>query len=244
MSGGIGSAYGLGTVHSGENFVLMRPKTCDAALPGIIYCHGAGELCAGFMNNPRSAIYAAMVQYGYTVLSCDLAGTQTWGNDTAMARIAEAKTYLQAQPKVSAGPVIMMGQSMGALNSLIYAKANPSNVICVIGMIPVIDVTDIHTNNRGGLASTINSCYSGGWSEATYGATKNPATIAAAGGFDDTRIQLWYGASDSLCLPALAAGFVTDSGCEGHSISGGHEETTMTETAIPPASILAFIQAS
>lgn len=241
---GIQSQYGISLIHTAENYVLMSPKSRGVAKPGIIYSHGAGELCAGFMTQPRGAIYTALVMAGYTVLSCDNGGAQTWGNDTAVGRIDEAYTFLQSRAGVLPGPVVVIGQSMGAQNSLIYTKTNPSKVKCCIGMIPVIDVTDIRTNNRGGLQATIDGCYSGGWSEATYGATKNPATIAAAGGYAGRRIQLWYGDTDVLCLPALAASFVSASGCEGHVISGGHAESTMTETAIPPASIISFIKAS
>lgn len=186
----------------------------------------------------------ALVEAGYTVVSCDNAGMETWGNDQAMLRMAQAFNYLRSQPGVLDEPMVMIGQSMGALNSLVYAHTYPLNTRCVIGLIPVIDVTDIHSNNRGGLAATINGCYAGGWSELVYGADKNPATMAAAGQLDDMPIQLWYGASDTLCLPTLAADFVTNSGCEGHSIAGGHAESTMNETAIPPAALIEFIEAA
>jgi predicted esterase len=232
-------------VQAGEADGVLRPKlpTQFGTKRGVLYVHGHEALnpAAWQWQLPieRATLVSRIVAAGHVVVTADLGGNSTWGNDTVIARITAAKTYLLSLG-VSPTKIALVGQSMGAQNAFVWAAANPSLVSCIVAMIPVIDVNDMQVNNRGGLGSDISSAYLGGWSEVVYGAAHNPATIAAAGGLDSIPIQMWYGTSDSLCLPALAETFAGQADlCEAHPISGGHAESTIGNVDIDE--MLAFI---
>jgi S-formylglutathione hydrolase FrmB len=220
----------------------MRPKNYAPAKAGIIYCHGAeGEAGGGltWMKVPeRIPMLRQLAGAGYTMVSADMGGVATWGNATAIARISSARTYIQTLAGVSAGKVVLVGQSMGALNALNWARANPTLVHCVIALIPVINLTDVRDNH--GLSASIDSAYAGGYSQATYGAAHNPATFAAAGGLAGIPIQCWYGTTDTLCLPAFATAFgAAANACVLKPVAGGHAEATIA--LMDPAQVLSFV---
>jgi len=238
------TSAGAGRVFAGEQDVIIRPTNFGPAGPGVIYVHGAeGEPGGGltWMKVPqRIPLLRAIAGAGHTIVSADLGGVATWGNDTALARISAARAYLQSLSGVSAGRVILVGQSMGGQNAFVWAKNNPSLVHCVVAIIPVIDLADIRDNR--GLAASIDSAYPGGYNQATMGAARNPATFAAAGALSGIPIQCWYGATDALCLPAFTQVFATKADeCELHSVPGGHAEDTAG--AVDPATVLAFLRA-
>ena len=236
---------GLGRVFAGEADVIIRPTNYGPAKAGVIYVHGAeGEPGGGltWMKVPeRIPLLRAIAAAGHSIISADLGGVATWGNDTALSRISAARTYLQSLAGVTAGRVILVGQSMGGQNSLVWAKNNPTLVHCVVAIIPVIDLADIHDNR--GLGASIDSAYAGGYNQATMGAARNPATFAAAGALNGIPIQCWYGATDTLCLPGFTEVFATKADdCELHSLPGGHAEATAG--AVDPAAVLAFLRAN
>jgi predicted esterase len=241
-------ACSSGNVQSGEADGVLRPKLPIQAgtKRGILYVHGREAATPGAWEwqkfIERATLVSRLAAAGHVVVTADLGGNTTWGNSTALSRITAAKTYLLSLG-VSATKIALVGQSMGALNSLAWAAANPTLTSCVIGMIPVIDLSDIHTNNRGGFTAEINTAYGGTYSEGADGATHNPATMAGAGDLDSIPIQLWYGTSDTLCLPALAATFAGNAAlCEAHAIAGGHAESTIGNVDID--AVLAFIAAA
>jgi hypothetical protein len=185
----------------------------------------------------RARLINAIADAGYTMLSCDLGGVATWGNDTAVARITAAKNYLLTLQDVNAGKIILVGQSMGGQNALVWAAANPMLVKCVIGAIPVINIQDVR--NRVYTAS-VDAAYSGGYSDATYGAAHNPYVIAGNGGLNNIPMQLWYGDADTTCLPQYTQAMATRANVvELHQLSGGHAESTVAK--IDPAVVLAYI---
>jgi predicted esterase len=235
-------------VQVGEADGVLRPKLPAQAgtKRGVLYVHGheAANPAAWQwqLYIQRATLISRIAAAGHVVVTADLGGNSTWGNATVIARITAAKAYLLSLGVLST-KIALVGQSMGAQNAMVWAAANPSLVSCLVTMIPVVDVNDLQVNNRGGLASDISSAYAGGWSEAVYGATHNPATIAAAGGLDSTPIQMWYGTSDTLCLPALAETFAAQANlCEAHPIAGGHAESTIGNVDID--AVLAFIEAA
>lgn len=239
------TSAGTGRVFAGEADVVIRPTNYGLAKAGVIYIHGAeGEPGGGltWMKVPeRIPLLRAIAAAGHTIISADLGGVATWGNDTAQSRITAARVYLQTLAGVTAGRVILVGQSMGGQNALIWAKNNPTLVHCAVVIIPVIDLADIRDNR--GLGASIDSAYPGGYNQATMGAARNPATFAAAGALNGIPIQCWYGSSDALCLPAFTQTFATKAnGCELHSLPGGHAEATAG--AVDNAAVLAFIAAN
>lgn len=214
------SSYGLSRAISGENDVIIRPKYPRSGATGVLYCHGAGGMADQALATEFAAVLNDIASAGHPVLACDLGGIATWGNDTVLARINSAKTYLQSTLSAPSGPVLMVGASMGGLSCLVWAKNNPTDCAGVIGLVPVSDVTDIHTNNRQGLASSIDSAYAGGWSEAVYGAARNPVTFASS--LSSVPMLLFSGTTDTVVLPSTVTALAAGSGATHISVEGGH----------------------
>ena len=207
------TTFALDTVTAGEGAMVTRPLIPGDPKPGVLWVHGAA-FDSRYPVSPYgrfSSLTDRITELGLTGLACDLGGMQ-WGNATAMSRLTAAYNYLQTRPGVKPGKVFLIGNSMGGLTALNWAAANPDKVAGIVTIIPVINLTDIVTNHRslGGTdyAPLVNAGYAGGWSEAAYGATYNPRTIAAT--TPKLRLipmQVWYGLSDTLCVPAETEAF-------------------------------------
>jgi dipeptidyl aminopeptidase/acylaminoacyl peptidase len=230
--------------------MLIRPKNSFPAKRGILYVHGredgsSGNGAISFRQYvERYKLFEALGDAGHVILSCDFGGIMTWGNNTVISRISAAVAYLLSSGLVLPNEVALLGTSMGGLNSLAWAAANLNYASCMIGIIPVVNLTDMHANNRGGFAAEINAAYGGSYSEASFGAVHNPATIAIAGGYSALPIQLWYGNTDTVAVPAAitAFGASVGAGCELHEMSGGHSEAIVAQ--VSATSILSFIAAA
>lgn len=241
------SNYGVDSVVSGESFIVLRPKNYAPAKRAVLYVHGveAGEGSIAWQSYAeRTALINGIAAAGHVVLSCTHGGNATWGNDTVISRITAAKNYLLGLDGVLPTKIALLGTSMGALASLVWAGANPSIASCVVGVIPVANLTDVHANNRGGFQAAVNAAYGGVYSEGVYGATHNPDTMAGAGAFSSVPTQLWYGDSDSIAVPGAVTGFKAKAGsnCEIHQMSGGHAESIVSQVSL--ASVLSFIAAA
>lgn len=242
------TSYGVGTVSAGEGALLIQPKYPSATpTRGVMFVHGAGGGATYCLDayGRQGSLTKAIADSGFTCFAGDIGGPATWGNATAMARMTTAYNYFQAQPGVAPGKIALVSGSMGALTSLNWAAANPTLVSAVVSVVPVINPTDIVTNNRQGYASLVHAAYGGAWSEATYGATYNPRTRATAGAFAGLPMLLFYGTVDTLCMPAETQGFAASVGasCTLVPLTGlGHEEAAYT--SVDHAQAVAFLTAN
>lgn len=245
--GGVTHTAGTGVVAASVEHMAAVPAAwaADGSKMGLVYCHGATrgpeQIIDGVTYGALKAILNAAVLAGYPILAVSTG--DTWGNDTGMARIDAAKTYLQGAMGAKAGAVGLIGASMGGCTALNWAKRNLAATACVVGIMPVSDVSDIHTNNRGTLAASINAAYGGAWVEATHGAARNPATFAAAGDLAGLKYQAWGGASDAICLPATVSAVVTSIGGTATytEVAGDHNSAVAN---ITPATVVAFLDAN
>ncbi|HEY1140085.1 MAG TPA: alpha/beta fold hydrolase, partial [Lysobacter sp.] len=222
---------GVGRAAAAERDVVIRPKYVRAPSRGVLYAHGseAGEGGAvQWMSIPSRWPVMRAVGAKATMVAADLGGNQTWGNNTAIARMASAYTYARALPDFADTKVNILAQSMGATTALAWAAQNPTLVGRIALMIPVINLADLRDNSW--VQPNIDAAYGGTYVEATQGATHNPLTLAAAGKFAGLQIQLWYGTTDTLCKPEHAEQFATYvPGCQLKPIPGGHAESTILE---------------
>ena len=202
------SYQGSGRYAASEGDVFIaRGAMTAGGVRGVIYCHGAGgdaTSCRDYARIGELDVINAVAER-FPVLSIDAGGAQAWGNSTAVARVGDAVTYLQGTLGAKSGTVLLIGASMGAVTALNYARANPTKVGCVVGIIPVIDLNDMVTNNRGSLAANINTAY-GTYSEATHGPTYNPANYAAS---LTTPTRLYYASDDATAIPGAVTAFDT-----------------------------------
>lgn len=205
-------SYGVGAIQSGEAYDVLLPKKWrpDGTRRGVIFCHGHdGNALSCQDNQPEVRRLAAR---GLAVLCTDLGGARTWGNPTALTRIDQAWTWMKANLGVATDQMLLYGGSMGASAALNYTRANPANVAAVAGVKPVLDIDDIHDNDRSGLAASIETAYGNlaGWDAAK--ATHNPATYAAA--LQGVPMRFWPSTNDPICLYSIAQSFAAASGAE------------------------------
>lgn len=218
-----------GLISSGEKELIIRPKIVPSVPKyPVLYSHGAGSGPDAMTDYGNATVRTMLVaDQGQIGISSDVGGPQTWGNTAAMSSLTAKYNWLQTQPGVKTGKVILCGGSMGGLNSLVWAAANPTKVAAVSVYIPVLNPTEIHSLNLSGYAGVIDSCYPpSGW-QLSLRATKDPMYMAAMGKYDGMDIRIHYGLNDVLCLPHNPPEFgaLVDT-AEIIGIDGGHEETT------------------
>lgn len=231
-----------GKIQPGEQEVALFPRAAMPLRTGVLHAHGAeGAPPGGIAWMGVSSRWAVMreVSSRAPVFSSELGGNYTWGNDLALSRMTAAYNYLQTLPGVSSGKVSLLAQSMGATTAVAWAKANPAKVDRIALMIPVINLLDIRNNS--GYQADIDAAYGGTYSEASFGATHNPLTIAQAGGLAGIKVQMWYGTTDTLCKPEFSVQFAAALGanCDPRPLSGGHAEETVA--SIDAAAVAAFL---
>ncbi len=222
--------YSVNTSNS-DQYVIVSPTRFTGNKRGILYINGAEADNGAYAWTTRPTSWPSfrtMANLGYTTLSCELGGSKTWGNDTAISRITDAYNQLLTLKGVSNEPILIIGQSMGGLNSLVWARTNKSLIHRMALFVPVINLTNVHDNSS--YVTDIDAAYGGTYTEAAYGATHNPYTFAANGDLNGLVANLWYGTTDSLCLPQFAtgiAGMVPSMTLT--PVSGGHAESTIAQ---------------
>lgn len=238
------SVRGSGDYYTGEGHMVLLPKRWlgDGTVRGILYLHGATQNETQMIDATNYSALTTMLRTiadaGWPILGI-YAGGDKWGNSTGKARVTDGVTYLQGTIGAKAGKVALIGGSMGGLTILNWAKDNLSSVACAVGLVPVSDVSDMVTNNRGSLAASINSAYST-WNEATMGATYNPHTYASTG-LTGLRYKAWYGASDTVVISSTVTDVVTAIGAtaSGVSVTGDHNSAVGN---IPVTDVVSFLQ--
>lgn len=219
---------GTGRIHSGERDMVITPAGYAGGSYACIMVHGV-EATGGAWDwmtasRYRWPIVRNMVdRCGLYSISADLGGSSTWGNSTLLARLDEAFAYTQTFPQVKKGKVLLVGQSMGGLAMLNWAKANPSKVAGMVGVIPV---TNMNSAMAAGFSSQINAAYGGAYSDATYGANYNPYVFASS--LSGIPGQLWVGDTDTIAK--LSDANVVASAAPSiqvRALTGAHAESTL-----------------
>lgn len=231
------TSVGVGGVFSGEADLVIRTSANINSEQGVIYAHGAeaGSGAIDWMSIPTRWPLMRVACQSRVMLSSDLGGSATWGNDTVISRISSAKNYLQSIPGTSIGRVKIVAQSMGATGALAWAASNRELVSCIVLVIPVINLQDVYANSS--YASAIAAAYGGSYNEATMGATHNPLTIAKSGRLNGIPMYLMYGTSDTLCKPEYAEEFGENCNmCQLVPLDGGHTEEIQTLIDLPEVS--------
>lgn len=223
------TSRGAGEYHAGEGHIallsrLHKPNTAR----GVIYCHSYGGDHAQAVDGIETeAVLSTLAVAGHPVLSCDMGGPSTWGNDTAQSRLSEARAFLISRYGVTDTSVHLVAVSMGALVALNWARANASLVASVSLCVPVVDLADVHDNDRSGLAAPIEAAYGGGAGYSAAVDAHNPA--ANVGGYAGMPIRAWTSETDTIALAAKAESFasavasrasVDTLGAIGHAVTG------------------------
>lgn len=212
----------------------------SGARRGGLFSHGATGKATGYLFAGNREIPERLAQRHYQCLADDFAaaagGTDAWGNDgVGDATTGSGKAALDALEAMGAvGPHDGIGFSMGCLNLLNIGKRAPTRLRRLVLTSPVLDPGDIHDNNRGGLATSIETAAGGAGSYAAWIDAHNPnhsafrAAVIAAG----WRILVLRSTDDPICLPAIADAWaaavgatVISMGAQGHYTGPEYAET-------------------
>ena len=191
-----------GSIYGGEQCIDITPKYPYAAeMAGVSYVHGAGSRADYCLSRTgEQGARTNVVSSVFPGVAGDNGGTHTWGNDVSIARLGGYLQRLNGRADTN-GDYALIGDSMGGLISLVYAAQATVKPKAIVMVIPVINPEDIRANNRAGYAASINAAYGGFYNEATLGATKNPHTMRAAAKLAGIPMLIFYGLTDTLCLP-------------------------------------------
>lgn len=191
---------------AGEMVHVSLPRTWkgDGTKMCVILAEGYPN---GYEVNYNANQYAntikAINDAGFAVINSQF-GTNAFGNSTAQQRITSALAYMRTVHGAHATKVALVGFSMGAMNVLAWAGNNKAQVAYIHTWCPATD--QAYANSNSDFTGPLNAAY-GGWSEATYGATCNPKTMASAGKYNGIPIRLEYAGDDLVIPPSLVTVF-------------------------------------
>lgn len=230
----------------GEADVVLLPAGFrqDGTVPGIVYCHGAaGDALSVSDPIQRAGEWALLhgLAEHYPIVAADLGGPFTFGNATALARIEDARRYLQDTWGARPGPVAVVGVSMGGVGALNYAAAHRDHVSAAVGVVPVTDLNELYQGHSGIYTPYI---------AAAWGLAVGQALPLLANPVNHVLellglpYQAWY-ASDDDVVPATTVrnllGLLGLTG-EGHDVGRlGHTQAAIGAASVP--AILTFLDA-
>lgn len=215
-------SFGFGLYRASDSHVLIAPRIQNPNARAVLFCPSHGNISTqaitpGWFEH----VVSALAEAGFPVFAGDMGGGTAWGNDTMQSALSSARTYAGSRYGLRNDKVILLGTSMGVLGALNWARANPTLTACVLGAVPVVDLADIHDNNRSSYAAEIETAYGGAGSYATAASAHNPA--AHASDYADIPIGLWYSSSDPTAIPGTVTAFASGSGAQTTSLGAvGH----------------------
>lgn len=198
---------GSGEYVTGEGHYLHLPKR---GFSGRYVCivHAGRTQTHTVTAPPANSVQAALADRGIASIGADFSTGTTWGNDTSITRVGQLITWLTGRGAPST-KYLLYGVSMGSLVLLNWARANASQVAAYAGVIPAVDLADLHDFNRGGYAAEIETAYGGAAGYTAAVATHNPATATASFTFP---VRVWYSTNDPVCIPSTATTFASATG--------------------------------
>lgn len=226
-------------VTSGQVDASALPRVRPFRDARVIYLHTAGTTGAEVAGSTSTAtmrrVVAALADRGFP-FAAPTSGV-LWGNATSQGRTTTAKDWLSSAYSLDTGPVALVGCSMGALSAFVYAAANPSDVACIVAILPIVDLEKVRTDNIFGHRAAIDAAWG-----VTYPAAlpqqadpkQNTAALSAI------PMQLWYASDDPISFGV--ADFIAATGAEGHDVGAlGHDDDAIA--AVDVAAVAAFLGA-
>lgn len=211
---GLVTEYIVGGYHAGEGAYVWRTHDLvdDARL--VVHCHPSGGNALSFPTFRRDM--AKLVGGGRAlVVDPDLGGTETWGNDTSIARVDEVIAWAAATYGTATDRVSLIGDSMGALTALGWAWRNTAEVGGVVCRLPVVALDAFHDANRLSKATAIEGAYGGLTPYNAAVATHDPSASGPVAAIAPvaSRVLLMYSTDDPAALPAEVTAYQAATRC-------------------------------
>lgn len=206
------TSYGSGRYQASETDVVARSRLSRGGERAVLRFGGVNSTPATEVVSAASE-FKELTDRGMCVCNAQWSSSSHWGNDTAQTRAGTGKTYMQgATWSAASGKVLLSGGSMGGLLALLWALNNPTLVAAVAVGIPVVSPINVHDNNRGSFAASIEAAYTNlaGWNAAK--ATHDPLTLASSFASLGVPIKVWASNTDTITLISEAQSFATTAG--------------------------------
>lgn len=218
-----------------QNFVYFTPSSwqSDGSKPAILYAHGRGGTARDFFEPSVYSHLKALMDAGYPMVANDLGGTATFGNDTAITRLGQTRTFAQSsEVGAKSGKVVLFSVSMGGLAVCNWARQNKSSVACIVMTVPATELQyfhDIGILEGINAEAEIDAAYGGHSNYVNALPTHSPLTYAAE--IADLPIAIFYNTDDNMANPARVEAFGAAVGAEMHPSLGVHtlENINMTQ---------------
>lgn len=206
----------------------------DRSRRAVIFFPGGVGGDRKFIDDPVNGSQTALAlsSAGFPLLSATFGGASKWGNSTTVTRIGQAWTYAQTLLGTKTDKLLLVGVSQGATAAFNWAKDNVSQVAAVVGLVPAVDIQDIHTNNRGGNTAAIEAAYGGSAPPDSSNPADNTETLSGL------PIKIWYSTDDVVVDPPTITTFAQATGITAISLGAvGH-----TAETVPPGDVVSFLQ--
>ncbi len=193
-----------------DSLVIMSTDTFQsrADRKGLVVCHGYTAQYDMIIDDAtaqpviRGLLDSEFPWVIYSINTGDDGGANggenSWGNDLAVARVDSAVSVLKDHYGVAATEVYGMGISMGMLPILNSWKATNANFASTIGIVPIISLSTIESNNIESAAAAIDTAYGGTYVEATEDQDHDPDIYIGTDSepFGSGKKVLWMYAGD------------------------------------------------
>lgn len=239
---GIYSKSTVDTV-SGQSFVYHTPLSWhpNGSKPAILYAHGRGGTARDFFDPSVYPMLKALTDAGYPFVANDLGGTTNYGNNTAITRLGQTRTFAQgSEIGAQSGKVVLFSVSMGGLAVCNWARQNKAQVACIVMTVPATELEYYHDNDilEGvDAAAEIEAAYGGTTAYNNSLATHSPINYAAE--ISDLPIAIFYNTDDPMASPARVEAFGAAVGAQMYPTLGQH-----TLNNINTAQVVSFIDAN
>lgn len=168
------------------------------------------------------------------VLSLNAGGTNTFGNDTAIAAIDASLAALRAKWGYPADrKVVLCGLSMGFCDLMAWAAARSDQVAGMVGCVGLADLDEQWTANREvetgvGATGLINAAYGGAYNPAVHGPMHSAMQFTQSMPFP---VTYFYSLTDELIPVARSQAYAALSNVTAHVIgSTAHGTTSIKAT--------------
>lgn len=196
---------------------------------GIVYAPGYGGSDLSLVATLQMTQTRDLFPF-YPILAGSYAGATGFGNDTYITRVGQAVDFIDNNLKARSDKVAFFTGSGGTPGILNWAKDNVSRVACIVAGVPLVDIEDLHDNNRGGYADEVEAAYGGLAGYTAAMPTHNPAQYPEA--FAGLPIRLYYSTDDPLIYPPTVTAFAAGAGSSCEAISMGATGHVMTTPGV------------
>lgn len=249
------TTYNVGAIAAGEGDVIIKSRLHKPGMrvTPVVYCHHATGT-ARTMNPSAASIETdfalrsiadMMAEAGHPVIASDQVSANSWGANPVSARIDGAITRIGSELGCRTDKVLLIGDSMGTISSLNWARANPSKVAAIAILLPVPDLQWIHDNAPSPLPINLQDAYGGAalWQAAAIPAFdpySNRVTHKAL----RHSIRFWYHDDDPIASPSVnphLIPFWQQIGAEYGSMGNGGHALDRTADAVYLQQVATFL---